>query len=62
MPSPSDDTTTTPEGLDMPEERRAAALAHAALLAKTALEVERALPLQADESDFQAVLEAEARS
>ena len=62
MPKPSQESPKTPEGLDMPEERRVAAQAHVALLAKTAHEVERTLPLQADEADFAAVLEAEARS
>lgn len=66
MPKPSQATPQvapkSPEGLDMPEERRTAALAHVALLAKTVHEVERTLPLQADEADFAAVLEAEARS
>lgn len=62
MPKPNQDTPKSPEGLDMPEERRAAAIAHVALLAKTVQEVERTLHLQADEADFAAVLEAEARS
>jgi hypothetical protein len=42
--------------LDMPPERRAAAKAHAALLARTAERVALELPLSADVDDFRRVL------
>lgn len=38
--------------LDMPEDRRTAALAHAAMLSETAAQVAKALPLSADVDDF----------
>jgi hypothetical protein len=44
--------------LDMPEERRALAKAHAAMLAKTAGRVALELPLGADVDDFRRVLAA----
>ena len=47
--------------LDMPPERRAAAIAHAQLLAKTADRVARELPLSADVDDFRRVLVEEAK-
>jgi hypothetical protein len=47
--------------LDMPPERRAAARAHAALLARTADKVARELPMSADVDDFRRVLAEEAR-
>jgi hypothetical protein len=47
--------------LDMPSERRAAAKAHAALLAKTADTIARELPISADVDDFRRVLIAEAK-
>jgi len=46
----------------MPPERRAAAKAHAALLAKTADRIARELPFSADVDDFRRVLVAEAKS
>jgi len=48
--------------LDMPPERRTAAMAHAALLAKTADRIARELPFSADVDDFRRVLVEEARS
>jgi len=48
--------------LDMPPERRAAAMAHAALLAKTADRIARELPFSADVDDFRRVLLEQARS
>ena len=48
--------------LDMPPERRAAAKAHAALLAKTADRIARELPFTADVDDFRRVLVEEAGS
>jgi hypothetical protein len=48
--------------LDMPPERRAAATAHAALLAKTADRIARELPFSADVDDFRRVLVEEAKS
>jgi hypothetical protein len=48
--------------LDMPPERRAAAKAHAALLANTADRIARELPFSADVDDFRRVLVAEAKS
>jgi hypothetical protein len=47
--------------LDMPEERRALAKAHAATLAETARRVALELPLSADVDDFRRVLTAGAR-
>jgi hypothetical protein len=44
--------------LDMPEERRALAKAHAALLAQTAGRVAVELPFSADVDDFRRVLAA----
>jgi hypothetical protein len=46
--------------LDMPEDRRALAKAHAAVLAETARRVALELPLGADVDDFRRVLAAEA--
>jgi len=48
--------------LEMPPERRAAAMAHAALLAKTADRIARELAFSADVDDFRRVLVEEARS
>jgi len=48
--------------LDMPPARRAAAKAHAALLAKTADRIARELPFSADVDDFRRVLVAEAQA
>jgi hypothetical protein len=48
--------------LDMPPERRAAAAAHAALLAKTADRIARELPFSADVDDFRRVLVEEVKS
>src|SRR5215510_11687328 len=45
--------------LDMPEERRAPAKAHAAMLADTARRVALELPIGADVDDFRRVLAAE---
>ncbi|HEU0060583.1 MAG TPA: hypothetical protein VFR19_11950 [Hyphomicrobiaceae bacterium] len=47
--------------LDMPPERRRAAMAHAALLSETAAKVAADLPLGADVDDFRRILAAEAR-
>jgi hypothetical protein len=47
--------------LDMPPERRAAAKAHAALLARTAGKVAAELPIGADVDDFRRVLTQRAR-
>jgi hypothetical protein len=47
--------------LDMPHERRAAAKAHAQLLANTADRIARELPFVADVDDFRRVLVEEAR-
>jgi hypothetical protein len=47
--------------LDMPEERRALAEAHAAMLAETAGRVALELPLSADVDDFRRVLAAGAK-
>jgi hypothetical protein len=47
--------------LDMPPERRAAAKAHAALLAQTADRIARELPFAADVDDFRRVLVEEAK-
>jgi hypothetical protein len=44
--------------LDMPQERRALAKAHAAMLAETAGRVALELPLSADVDDFRRVLAA----
>jgi hypothetical protein len=48
-------------GLDMPDERRALARAHAATLAETARRVALELPMSADVDDFRRVLAAEAK-
>ena len=48
-------------GLDMPDERRARARAHAALLAETARRVALELPMSADVDDFRRVLAAGAK-
>jgi hypothetical protein len=47
--------------LDMPPERRSAAVAHAALLSRTASTILSDLPLSADIDDFRRVLVAEAK-
>jgi hypothetical protein len=47
--------------LDMPEERRALARAHAAMLAETARKVALELPMSADVDDFRRVLAAGAK-
>lgn len=47
--------------LDMPDDRRQAAEAHVRLLAASARVAAMELPLQADECDFQRILEAEGR-
>jgi hypothetical protein len=57
-PAASDDTAAY---LDMPPERRAAAKAHAAVLARTADKVARELPMSADVDDFRRVLAEEAK-
>ncbi|MBO0741188.1 MAG: hypothetical protein J2P51_07160 [Hyphomicrobiaceae bacterium] len=66
MTSPTSDAspaTAEPAAyLDMPTERRAAAMAHAALLAKTADRIARELPFSADVDDFRRVLVEEAKS
>jgi hypothetical protein len=49
------------DGLDMPDERRALASAHAAALAETARRVALELPMSADVDDFRRVLAAEAK-
>ena len=64
MPShPSDASPPDHQGarfLDVPPERRAAAKAHAALLAQTADRIARELPFVADVDDFRRVLVEEA--
>jgi hypothetical protein len=58
----SKDSETAPAGddiaayIDMPSERRAAAKAHAAMLARTADRVAREIPFGADVDDFRRVL------
>jgi hypothetical protein len=47
--------------LDMPQERRVLAKAHAAMLAQTAGRVALELPMSADVDDFRRVLTAEGR-
>jgi hypothetical protein len=47
--------------LAIPAERRNAAKAHAALLARTAVRVAAELPLSADVEDFRRILLAEAK-
>jgi hypothetical protein len=49
------------DGLDIPEERRALARAHAALLAQTASRIAVELPMSADVDDFRRVLAAGAK-
>ena len=49
------------DGLDMPDERRARARAHAALLAETARRVALELPMSANVDDFRRVLAAEGK-
>ena len=46
--------------LDMPDARRAAARAHAAMLSATLQQVAATLPFKADVDDFRRVLSAEA--
>jgi hypothetical protein len=67
MADPSSDAARPPAagadpaaGLDMPQERRALAKAHAAMLAETAGRVALGLPLGADVDDFRRVLVAAA--
>ncbi len=48
-------------GLGIPEERRALAEAHAAILAETAARVAVELPISADVDDFRRVLAAGAK-
>ena len=68
MADPSSDAAKPAAGaepaayLDMPEERRALAKAHAAMLAGTAGRVALELPLSADVGDFCRVLSAGAPS
>lgn len=52
---------TTAAYLSMPDERRAAAAAHAALLGETVRKVALTLPLGADVDDFRRVLVSEGR-
>ena len=62
MTASADDTTSkTPTGavaayLDMPEERRALAKAHVAVLSETAGRIALELPMSADVDDFRRVL------
>lgn len=56
MSKPAADPSEPAAYLDMPPERRAAAKAHAAMLAKTAGKVAAELPLGADVDDFRAAL------
>ena len=58
VPAASDETAAY---LDMPPERRAAAKAHAAMLARTADRIARELPMSADVDDFRRVLAEEAK-
>jgi hypothetical protein len=68
MADPSSDAAKPAAGaepaayLDMPEERRALARAHAAMLGGTAGRVALELPLSADVDDFRRVLAAGALS
>ncbi len=53
------DAINMPAGyLDMPVERRAAAMAHAAMLSATMRKLAAELPLTADVDDFKRVLQA----
>ena len=68
MAASGNTTAATPQdergtggGLDIPEERRAVAKAHAALLAETAAKIAVELPMSADVDDFRRVLAAEAK-
>lgn len=60
--APSDDPTKVVPAayLVMPDERRIAAIAHAALLGETVRKVAKTLPLGADVDDFRRVLVSEA--
>lgn len=59
--SPDDPTKVKPAAyLTMPDERRTAAIAHAALLGETVRKVAATLPLGADVDDFRRVLVSEA--
>lgn len=63
--SPKDATSKTTAGevaayLDMPEERRALAKAHVAMISETAGRVARELPMSADVDDFRRVLASRA--
>jgi hypothetical protein len=59
MPQPSAPAQAG-QYLDMPDTRRAAAQAHAAMLAETGRKVALDLPLQADVDDFRRILVAAA--
>lgn len=59
--SPDDPTKIKPAAyIAMPDERRIAAIAHAALLGETVRKVAATLPLGADVDDFRRVLVSEA--
>ena len=61
-PAPTTAAAAEPAAyLDMPPERRAAAIAHAAMLSATMRRVVLDIPFQADVDDFRRVLTAEAK-
>lgn len=60
--TPNADTKSEPAAyLDMPDERRATAKAHVAVVSATVRSVALTLPLGADVEDFRRVLTAEAK-
>lgn len=62
MSNPQSADRSEPAGyLDMPVERRAAAIAHAAMLSATMRKVAAELPFTADVDDFRRVLQAEGK-
>ncbi len=60
-PPPDKPAIATAAYLSMPDERRTAAMAHAALLGETVRKVAVTLPLGADVDDFRRVLVSEGR-
>ncbi len=60
MPTPQPSPDVTAHYLDIPDARRAAAMAHVAMISATARKVALELPLQADVDDFRRVLVASA--
>ena len=62
MPNPPPPATPEPAAyLDMPLERRTAAIAHADTLSTTMRRIAAELPFQSDVDDFGRVLQAEAK-